>query len=49
MRFPRVTAIVSSLLLAAGATLASAATSHAAAPTGYVALGDSYSSGVGSG
>jgi lysophospholipase L1-like esterase len=49
MRLPRVTAIVSSLLLAAGATLASAATSQAAAPTGYVALGDSYSSGVGSG
>ncbi|WP_181359294.1 SGNH/GDSL hydrolase family protein [Streptomyces sporangiiformans] len=52
MRRSRLTATVTSLLLAAafaltGATAAQA--SPAAAATGYVALGDSYSSGVGAG
>ncbi|MEH0422143.1 SGNH/GDSL hydrolase family protein [Streptomyces sp. B21-083] len=52
MRRSRITAYVTSLLLAAGAALTGATSAQAsqlAAPTGYVALGDSYSSGVGSG
>ena len=51
MRRSRITAYVTSLLLAVGATLTGAATAQAqtAAATGYVALGDSYSSGVGAG
>ncbi|MET7883861.1 SGNH/GDSL hydrolase family protein [Streptomyces avermitilis] len=52
MRRSRITAYVTSLLLAVGFALTGAATaqaSPAAAATGYVALGDSYSSGVGAG
>ncbi|ANS64190.1 secreted hydrolase [Streptomyces lincolnensis] len=52
MRRSRLAAYVSSLLLAAGTALTGAATAQAsqlAAPGGYVALGDSYSSGVGAG
>ena len=52
MRRSRFTAYVTSLLLAIGLALTGAATAQAsqlAAGTGYVALGDSYSSGVGSG
>ncbi|AVH59596.1 MULTISPECIES: SGNH/GDSL hydrolase family protein [Streptomyces] len=52
MRRSRITAYVTSLLLAVGLALTGAATaqaSQAAAATGYVALGDSYSSGVGAG
>jgi lysophospholipase L1-like esterase len=52
MRRFRITAYVTSLLLAVGLTLTGAASAQAtqlAAPTGYVALGDSYSSGVGAG
>jgi hypothetical protein len=52
MRRSRFTAYVTSLLLAVGVALTGAATAQAsqlAATTGYVALGDSYSSGVGSG
>jgi len=56
MRRSRLTAYVTSLLLAAGTALTGAATAQAsqqtaeqAAATGYVALGDSYSSGVGAG
>ncbi|WEH19125.1 SGNH/GDSL hydrolase family protein [Streptomyces sp. VNUA24] len=52
MRRSRLAAYLTSLLLAAGAALTGAATAHAsqqAAATGYVALGDSYSSGVGAG
>ncbi|MBQ0829888.1 SGNH/GDSL hydrolase family protein [Streptomyces tagetis] len=52
MRRSRLVGILSSLLLAAGAALGSAAAAHAAqtaASGGYVALGDSYSSGVGAG
>ncbi|MER5752041.1 SGNH/GDSL hydrolase family protein [Streptomyces sp. NPDC002088] len=49
MRRSRIAAFVSSLLLAGGIALAGAGTAQAAAATGYVALGDSYSSGVGSG
>ncbi|PBC64697.1 lipase [Streptomyces sp. Tue6028] len=52
MRRSRITAYVTSLLLAAGFALTGAATAQAsstAAATGYVALGDSYSSGVGAG
>lgn len=56
MRLSRITAYASSLLLATafaltGATAAQAdqATDQQAAATGYVALGDSYSSGVGAG
>ncbi|MFJ3233251.1 SGNH/GDSL hydrolase family protein [Streptomyces sp. NPDC086787] len=53
MRRSRFAAYVSSLLLAAGLTLTGAAAAQAspqlAATGGYVALGDSYSSGVGSG
>ncbi|MGW6257784.1 SGNH/GDSL hydrolase family protein [Streptomyces sp. NPDC055085] len=51
MRRSRITAYVTSLLLAVGVTLTGAATAQArtAAATGYVALGDSYSSGVGAG
>ncbi|MFG2312499.1 SGNH/GDSL hydrolase family protein [Streptomyces sp. NPDC048566] len=51
MRRSRITVYVTSLLLAVGATLTGAATAQAqtAAATGYVALGDSYSSGVGAG
>ncbi|PSM38589.1 lipase [Streptomyces dioscori] len=52
MRRSRLTAYVTSLLLAAAFALTGAATAQAseqAAATGYVALGDSYSSGVGAG
>lgn len=52
MRRSRITAYVTSLLLAVGVALTGATSAHAsqlAAPTGYVALGDSYSSGVGAG
>ncbi|MFI7502013.1 SGNH/GDSL hydrolase family protein [Streptomyces sp. NPDC049687] len=52
MRRSRLVVFVSSLLLAAGAALTGATAAHAsplAATGGYVALGDSYSSGVGAG
>ncbi|MEU0257359.1 SGNH/GDSL hydrolase family protein [Streptomyces sp. NPDC006184] len=52
MRRSRLTGLLSSLLLAAGLGLTGAASAHAsdtAAAGGYVALGDSYSSGVGAG
>ncbi|MGW7282314.1 SGNH/GDSL hydrolase family protein [Streptomyces sp. NPDC054844] len=52
MRCSRLVGFLSSLLLAAGAALTGAATAQAAQPAaadGYVALGDSYSSGVGAG
>ncbi|MFJ9819777.1 SGNH/GDSL hydrolase family protein [Streptomyces sp. NPDC101151] len=52
MRRSRFAAYVTSLLLATGLTLTGAATAQAsstAATGGYVALGDSYSSGVGAG
>ncbi|MFI1355421.1 SGNH/GDSL hydrolase family protein [Streptomyces sp. NPDC020898] len=52
MRRSRITAYVTSLLLAIGVALTGATSAHAsqlAAATGYVALGDSYSSGVGAG
>ncbi|MEI5521502.1 SGNH/GDSL hydrolase family protein [Streptomyces brasiliscabiei] len=52
MRRSRLAAYMTSLLLAAGAALTGATTAEAsqqAAATGYVALGDSYSSGVGAG
>ncbi|MCT9107188.1 SGNH/GDSL hydrolase family protein [Streptomyces mirabilis] len=52
MRRSRITAYVTSLLLAVGVALTGAATAQAsgtAVATGYVALGDSYSSGVGAG
>ena len=52
MRRSRLTGIVTSLLLAAGLGLTGAASAQAsaqAAAGGYVALGDSYSSGVGAG
>ncbi|MGV2919634.1 SGNH/GDSL hydrolase family protein [Streptomyces alfalfae] len=55
MRLSRTAAYLSSLLLAAAFALTGAAAAHAApstdarAATGYVALGDSYSSGVGAG
>lgn len=52
MRRTRFTAYVTSLLLATGVALTGAASAQAsstAAATGYVALGDSYSSGVGAG
>ncbi|MER5729948.1 SGNH/GDSL hydrolase family protein [Streptomyces sp. NPDC002138] len=50
MRLSRFAALTSSLLLAAGAALFGAGQASAAqADFGYVALGDSYSSGVGSG
>ncbi|GHI84597.1 lipase 1 [Streptomyces xanthophaeus] len=50
MRLSRFAALTSSLLLAAGATLFGAGQAAAAqADFGYVALGDSYSSGVGAG
>lgn len=52
MRRSRLVVFVSSLLLAAGTALTGAATAQAsslAATGGYVALGDSYSSGVGAG
>ncbi|MEU2394306.1 SGNH/GDSL hydrolase family protein [Streptomyces sp. NPDC007369] len=48
-RLPRLAAWTSSLLLAAGAALFGAGQASAAADFGYVALGDSYSSGVGAG
>jgi lysophospholipase L1-like esterase len=48
MRRSRIAAYVSSLLLAVGAAFAGAGTAHAA-PGPYVALGDSYSSGLGAG
>ncbi|WP_217250956.1 SGNH/GDSL hydrolase family protein [Streptomyces sp. AC602_WCS936] len=52
MRRSRLVGFLSSLLLAAGTALTGAATAEAAqhaAAEGYVALGDSYSSGVGAG
>lgn len=49
MRMPRFAALASALLLAAGAALFGAGPAGAAADFGYVALGDSYSSGVGAG
>ncbi|MFG2950571.1 SGNH/GDSL hydrolase family protein [Streptomyces adustus] len=52
MRRSRIAAFVSSLLLAGGIALTGSGVAQAsstAAATGYVALGDSYSSGVGSG
>ncbi|MFI7292339.1 SGNH/GDSL hydrolase family protein [Streptomyces sp. NPDC050121] len=52
MRRSRLVVFVSSLLLAVGTALTGAAAAHAspsAATGGYVALGDSYSSGVGAG
>ncbi|MEU6994315.1 SGNH/GDSL hydrolase family protein [Streptomyces sp. NPDC046465] len=56
MKLSRITAYMSSLLLAVAFALTGAAAAHAdqstgqrAAATGYVALGDSYSSGVGAG
>ncbi|MET8830305.1 SGNH/GDSL hydrolase family protein [Streptomyces sp. NPDC004610] len=51
MRRSRLVVLVSSFLLAVGAALtgATAAQGAEAAATGYVALGDSYSSGVGAG
>lgn len=49
MRMPRFAALASALLLAAGAALFGAGQATAAADFGYVALGDSYSSGVGAG
>ncbi|RFU87275.1 SGNH/GDSL hydrolase family protein [Streptomyces triticagri] len=52
MRLSRITAYGSSLLLAAGLTLAGAGAAQADSSTAaanYVALGDSYSSGVGAG
>ncbi|WP_200261365.1 SGNH/GDSL hydrolase family protein [Streptomyces sp. HSG2] len=52
MRRSRIVGFLSSLLLAAGATLTGAAAAQAAQPAvadGYVALGDSYSSGLGAG
>ncbi|MFK4148331.1 SGNH/GDSL hydrolase family protein [Streptomyces sp. NPDC004065] len=52
MRRSRIAAYIGSLLLAAAFALTGAATAHASQPAaagGYVALGDSYSSGVGAG
>ncbi|MFD5270588.1 SGNH/GDSL hydrolase family protein [Streptomyces sp. NPDC058335] len=52
MRRSRIAVFVSSILLAAGAALTGAGSAHGAqlaAAGGYVALGDSYSSGVGAG
>ncbi|PZH12417.1 lipase [Streptomyces sp. NTH33] len=52
MRRSRIAAYIGSLLLTVGLALTGAATAHAsqqAAAGGYVALGDSYSSGVGAG
>ncbi|MBW5485280.1 SGNH/GDSL hydrolase family protein [Streptomyces bambusae] len=49
MKLTRCAALASSLLLAAGAALFGAGQASAAADFGYVALGDSYSSGVGAG
>ncbi|MFD5421307.1 SGNH/GDSL hydrolase family protein [Streptomyces sp. NPDC127069] len=49
MRLSRFAALTSSLLLAAGAALFGAGQAAAQADFGYVALGDSYSSGVGAG
>ncbi|GKQ36307.1 SGNH/GDSL hydrolase family protein [Streptomyces sp. A012304] len=52
MRRSRIAVFVSSVLLAAGAALTGAAPAHSsqlAVSGGYVALGDSYSSGVGAG
>ncbi|MFB6613758.1 SGNH/GDSL hydrolase family protein [Streptomyces sp. NPDC085524] len=49
MRMTRFAALTSSLLLAAGTALFGAGQASAAADFGYVALGDSYSSGVGAG
>ncbi|MFC3572351.1 SGNH/GDSL hydrolase family protein [Streptomyces yaanensis] len=52
MRQSRITACISSLLLAAACTVTGATTAQAAPEaraTGYVALGDSYSAGVGAG
>ncbi|MFD4245752.1 SGNH/GDSL hydrolase family protein [Streptomyces sp. NPDC058525] len=51
MKMPRLAALASTLLLAAGAALFGAGQAAAAAQAdfGYVALGDSYSSGVGAG
>ncbi|MEU3143700.1 MULTISPECIES: SGNH/GDSL hydrolase family protein [unclassified Streptomyces] len=52
MRRSRLSVLLGSVLLAVATTLTGAATAHAsqqAAADGYVALGDSYSSGVGAG
>jgi hypothetical protein len=52
MRRSQLSPYIASLLLALGAALTGTATAHAsetAATGGYVALGDSYSSGVGAG
>ena len=52
MRRSRIAVFVSSILLAAGAALTGASSAQGAqlaATGGYVALGDSYSSGVGAG
>ncbi|MCB5179985.1 SGNH/GDSL hydrolase family protein [Streptomyces antimicrobicus] len=49
MKLSRFAALASSLLLATGAALFGAGQASAAADFGYVALGDSYSSGVGAG
>jgi hypothetical protein len=52
MRRSRLTAYIGSLLLAGGLALTGTVTAQAAqeaTPTGYTALGDSYSSGVGAG
>lgn len=49
MKLSRLVAFSSSLLLGAVIALTGAATANAAASVDYVALGDSYSSGVGSG
>lgn len=49
MRRFRCTALVSSLLLAAGIALTGATAAQASTAGGYVALGDSYASGVGAG
>ncbi|MGZ2355635.1 SGNH/GDSL hydrolase family protein [Streptomyces sp. 372A] len=49
MKLSRLVAFSSSLLLGAVVALTGAATANAAASVDYVALGDSYSSGVGSG
>ncbi|WP_030770158.1 SGNH/GDSL hydrolase family protein [Streptomyces sp. NRRL F-2664] len=49
MKMSRFAALTSSLLLAAGTALFGAGQASAAADFGYVALGDSYSSGLGAG
>ncbi|MEU5099497.1 SGNH/GDSL hydrolase family protein [Streptomyces sp. NPDC020996] len=47
MRRSRIAVFISSIVLAAGAALTGATAAHASVTGGYVALGDSYSSGVG--